>query len=238
MSSWKTLLVACAFVAACSSSPAGKDDFCNALVSNCNSVRKTCDDLLKADALEYPSCVMARDAFLGCLSKQNLACPDSDTVYAGAGKSNGKEYTLHGFTAYVGAACSSLGDTWQACVQCGKAIGFGTSSPGIGDPCTSSCATGLECKNGACTKSCSTDDDCMGKTYADSSCGNSSKTRNVCVYDDGNMQPKSSATCQPRSINNGSADCVGPDVCARYPGRKCVLWSSWRQTVNESICGP
>jgi len=99
-------------VVACSSGAGG--GFCNALVASCDSSAKTCTRLLDADALDHPSCVDKRDAFLGCLANQKLACPDSSTVYAGAGAA-GAKFSLSGFTAYTNASCVKLGDAWVAC---------------------------------------------------------------------------------------------------------------------------
>lgn len=100
------------FAVACSSGPGG--GFCDALVSNCNSNAKTCKNLLDADALDHPTCVEKRDAFLGCMANQKITCPDSSTIYAGAGKT-GARFSLDSYTAYTNASCASLGDTWLAC---------------------------------------------------------------------------------------------------------------------------
>ncbi|HEY8041256.1 MAG TPA: hypothetical protein VIF15_15725 [Polyangiaceae bacterium] len=181
-----------AVASACSSSSSGGGgtggNFCGAVSTACHvSSTQSCDDVLKADGLNYPSCTSLRDPFLACMAGKSMVCPDSSTVYAGAGTADGFAFQLGGYTAYTDSGCADLGDKWYACenpvtVTCiknaaGCKCSTSSQTPGTGDTVVASCDAGpWQCCNDltsnrySSTCSCSTYGCLQKKSVDDCEC--------------------------------------------------------------------
>lgn len=82
------VLVCLVMVMACSSGPG--NGFCSSVSSACHAKSSDqCADILAADAVDHPNCVVERDEFLGCMAQKNIVCKTSNTIYAGAGEDTG-----------------------------------------------------------------------------------------------------------------------------------------------------
>jgi hypothetical protein len=118
-SSCAGLLAGALLTIACAEDAEPEARFCGGLVSSCDADRTMCENVLLLDELDYPDCLDQRAEFLDCLADQQLACPDTSTVYAGATDVSGRPYSVDGYTAWAPLDCQFLGDDWNRCRMCG-----------------------------------------------------------------------------------------------------------------------